>query len=78
MYTSMHIYPADPIDHRQTEYSQKHKQHQKPYPAPFSGWAGWRFTSENVCGYLYLCIDIYMYAQQGGLQQLGLDSQSAQ
>lgn len=40
---------------RHTQHSHKHKQHQQPYPAPLTGRAAWRSTSENI----YICVDIY-------------------
>ena len=56
--------------HRQkhTQHSCEHKQHQQPHPVPLSDWSGLRATTVKY-------IDVI---QNGPLQQLGSDTQSAQ
>lgn len=42
--------------HRSDRYAErphKHREHQQPHPTPFSGWAGWKSSGENI--YIYIC-----------------------
>lgn len=50
-YIHTYIYiPAQPREHRgrPTEHPYEPRQLQWPHPAPLSGWAGWRSSSENI------------------------------
>lgn len=58
-YAHVYLYtyvPVWPHPSQTEKSSHKTKQHQKPDCISFSGWAGWRFTRENMYVYLYLQI----------------------
>jgi len=59
--TRVHTWLATRITDRCSELPHEHRQHQRPHPAPLSGWAGWKSTGENIYIYIYIYMYIYVY-----------------